>query len=1612
MKKFNLILVFMFLISTFIALGADENKTAQIYYNATHLIYGDRVNNITQDNSTRENFGYVQGTPILTTTTKMVGEGSLETDGTASIEFVAYPINVSNGTGASNSSLYNLTVSGWFNFTNVDNGFLVFAAAAADSAGFFMRWRTTPALNLIVSDGINEIAISATTSLPIINKWSHLCFSINQTMVGTTRGTSVFLYVNGTQVGTGKNAIANTPIRDFSLGVDKGNISLLGRYDNAVFTVDGNVDEFVLINRSFGDGADYCKHLYDLGTNGTRIEKTAPVPPDATPPEITLINMTSEAGVTSIGQIIYNSSSESLTKLNSSAKTNDTTPTFFSLTDEASTCGLYMTSRTGVVVNSSFIVYASFDNHNDSNIANNFEDGFYHYNLSADSSSLEVNRIFNGNDKFRKYFDAYNNNATDTGYIVSNGSIAGQNVSLPALRNRPPQLMIGAKFSINSNSTRLDDSSLVGFRDGGNDVSRFKLDYDGLTNNTRCVGRNVTATSDLTSMVTFILSSGQQQRNHTYGAVCLYDGTLLNNNIQLWIYDYNTGLFNKSANQTIAGQNSFVHINSTTSFRIGDFDLGGVQNWNGTIDEVFVVNESWDNLTILSALRDGIIPNYNYSRMIEKNGTRGCSTTGSLTHTCTAVDTDSLNIGLASGLISCQNGISLENRTSTSGLFYVNITDSIAPNSTQLYPPNGTFFTIGINDTNINFTFSATDNIDFNFTARLYIDNALQITNTTYFNGTNASYRLSPTLTLGTHNWSVNFTDSYNNINGSATRVFSIQSQPSLGLFLDGLNDTRSYEFGSSPNITANCSQSSGSCQVEIDILSFDKLNVSSGNDKTEFTFNITKLRIVNFTNSSGRPGISSYVLATSGILNITSDNRTVMANVSINISNTGNLVTSNLNISYYGKVKRLKGDIETRFLKDNRFIYAGSDYIALNTTFTSSGSVFIYYNFTDIDKPINMTFFLTGFDLDSNNQFNHREQFNSTATSIGSMNETLSFGVNSSMGIFDDFKINKSIWSITSTAGSCILEYSGSGRLYFDDPENGACTISYSDLAADLRNTSRVQILAYTVARVDISATDGTSTIEIYDHNSNVVAGYNNITFRMVGTTVVATSNVSSDLTTDISSLNFDNPIKIIFQTDDQDGLEAYLDEIQWSGAWLGYHKENGTYRNSGNFTSRVVNWTQNNVSKATLTANLYNTGNTSVISYLSNTCNATNPTFTSVTLGITHTFPTTGNAVCARFSLNSTSNLTSPVVRTYTVNIVKTSLENITVDLNNDGLNEVTITGRLNSTTSPYIVNLTPVRSQLNTIKIATKTAGLLQIDRFRVNSSASPIVLDNATFENCFNCSINFTFSGDSLTVNDLQFDFFGSWNYTVVAKGAGLRIEKLIQVFYSNFNLSHPRYYPYYDVFPKSKNQTNVTPYLQSDLAPIWNITNLAYDRNINIYVKTNETMNACINVTYSNNSNRSYTPALNFILNTSYQNISRNITLLRTLNFTQANETINISMFLLSANSSPLNHTIMENQEFVINISSPYANLTRNVDYRINYSTGNFTLLNLSFNATGIFISYNHTKKTESWEGSWNWWDLNNCNSSRFLIPWAYFSASCVDCYVKESYLDNFNIIRE
>ena len=368
---------------------------------------------------------------------------------------------------------------------------------------------------------------------------------------------------------------------------------------------------------------------------------------EAIPPEITLINLTSEGG---LGQII-----DLNNKLTGSNRTNDTTPSYFAKTNENSNCSIYMTSRTGVLVNSSFLVYLSLDK-------NNTDDGFYNSRIVK----AGVPNFISNSDKFRGYMELEQSGATKSQIRITDK---------PYLTHNFTQLMWGARIKPARNFSTTNTGYIIHRRNNLGGIQNFRdysLFFSYATNTTRCEIFNGSAVVTATS-------NDKQTSNEEYNVLCLFDNKLTKNNFQMWIL--NSTDFTIIKNITVQGT---IWTNTSDTIYIGGFDTGN-SPYNGTIQEVFIINESWgsadfsSNESIRQLMVNGIVPNYNFSRMIGLNASRAGTTTGATTHTLTTPDSDSVNIGLASAQIACKDSSGNENLTSTSGLFYVNITDTTTP---------------------------------------------------------------------------------------------------------------------------------------------------------------------------------------------------------------------------------------------------------------------------------------------------------------------------------------------------------------------------------------------------------------------------------------------------------------------------------------------------------------------------------------------------------------------------------------------------------------------------------------------------------------------------------------------------------------------------------------------------------------------------------------------------------------------------------------------------------------------------------------------------------------------------------------------------------------------
>ena len=223
-------------------------------------------------------------------------------------------------------------------------------------------------------------------------------------------------------------------------------------------------------------------------------------------------------------------------------------------------------------------------------------------------------------------------------------------------------------------------------------------------------------------------------------------------------------------------------------------------------------------------------------------------------------------------------------------------------------------------------------------------------------------------------------------------------------------------------------------------------------------------------------------------------------------------------------------------------------------------------------------------------------------------------------------------------------------------------------------------------------------------------------------------------------------------------------------------------------------------------------------------------------------------------------------------------------------------TQTANLNHTLiNSYLSSCSPTDGYCNVpILLFSNASGTLEISNIEINytlSSESTRDISASTIQTYLDSqssgfhNVPIKISSESNTIiqiDNINITYYGSDNISVTAHFDGdgtysaSNDTQIIKVQYSDFEISLPSLYPSTDLvwMPAGLSSKNVTPWGQTSTIPAYNISHLNYDQNMNISIKLNESLNSCINLTVSSNSSKSS----GFILNTSYQDVSTDISL--------------------------------------------------------------------------------------------------------------------------------------
>lgn len=679
-----------------------------------------------------------------------------------------------------------------------------------------------------------------------------------------------------------------------------------------------------------------------------------------------------------------------------------------------------------------------------------------------------------------------------------------------------------------------------------------------------------------------------------------------------------------------------------------------------------------------------------------------------------------------------------------------------------------------------------------------------------------------------------------------------------------------------------------------------DTRYTKNNNSESEFNFTGDNTTYVNMDNETDL--ISAH-------LNLTGfDSSGYPENITIDSANDGNIDAI------------LKGELRGSNLYVDNFVYSNNIYTAKNLSYSTAGSKTIYLNVSsDGNFKDNLTFEISGFDINPES-FNFEDEFLNNSYINSSLSENVDFPTT----VYDGFERNTTNnYDIDKTLGTTTWDslYLTSGTydndyIYvysnLDSNSDSTTYISKASLTTenfDVKNYKNIKFRFYEHSY--LTGAWGTNKrlyqIFLYDENSSkfiwgdtiintaetieknatweLRKGDNNYTWSLYEDSTFKT-------TVDCSSLNSseDWQVKFIYETRIKSAqpahsiLEIHLYELNTSGVSLITNRTSDTYNTTleGNVTSTLLNTFTNNITSAILKSNYETPTNTSVTFYLS-ADNKVN--WDEVVVGEEQIFTTKGKNLFWKAILNTTNVNNTPRINLVEVNVIPGAAENITIDLGDDGSNLWEYNGTLNASTSPQTVsmNITDLENYISDncecftclipILISVESGGMIEVNTLNLTYKMNPIDL-NYTLLDSKNGTIGFNVSFDNgiIQIDDIDIHYKGDGNVNISACYSNYCDNKTITVRYSKFNLSLPSNVDYWEVFPSSNTQKNVTPYGQSSSVPIWNVTSMS-NYNLSLSVWVNESLNSCLNISFSNHSNRTGEILINTTPNKVYSNLT-------------------------------------------------------------------------------------------------------------------------------------------
>lgn len=584
--------------------------------------------------------------------------------------------------------------------------------------------------------------------------------------------------------------------------------------------------------------------------------------------------------------------------------------------------------------------------------------------------------------------------------------------------------------------------------------------------------------------------------------------------------------------------------------------------------------------------------------------------------------------------------------------------------------------------------------------------------------------------------------------------------------------------------------------------------------------------------------------------------------------------------------------------LYQNLFIFDDVLQDRLNLSFISAGSKTILVNFSTegnlFERTGVLNFTITAFDLDVDNDFDYIEPFNnSDFINLSGVNTS------SPISVFENFENNETdgMWEVDQDCGGQSEFSTGNTDDWyiFTNSHSGgsssgsSCTnkLDYTSGDIGLNNISSFNISLRAACQfsrqnghttgltMTLRAEDDSTDLEIYTIQSCSGAG-----FGSGSTTKDVTIHGfrNSDGTWDIyenstlkkggfSLITLDDLVRLRFQigangnTGGEGGSYSTAGQFSiynfnTSGIRLDRSLGNYSTDEDAFFESATLATTTNDITRVFLTAE-YSTPTGTSLAY-SQSSNNNGSSWENVTLGAFHTFITTGNSLKVKFILNSSNNTLTPIIRSYRAQIIPAIPSGLVIVVGSETGME--ITQELNSTTTPIQYNGTDlgINKYINSscssasycaipISFSIGGGGILQISNLNLTQNINPVRFNTTLLQDLSQIILSPTYTGGTVTFDDVEVDFRGSTNITVVAHDGTYAnsLNRTIFVKYSPSNISFIEGVGFFDVIYSERNMTDVEPEGQNSSHGIFQIRSTAYDGNIDIYARYNASPHVCL-----------------------------------------------------------------------------------------------------------------------------------------------------------------------